>query len=104
MKRPTLQDFKKRLLKDPRSKALYDELDPEFALLGKMISARKAAGLTQEQVANKMKTKKANISRLEGSLIGPSPTLVTLQKYAEAVNCHLEINLIPDKLEREHSS
>ena len=97
MEKPTLKDFKKKILKDPKSKALYDELDPEFRLLGEMINARKVAGLTQEDIANKMKTKKTNISRLESNLITPSPTLKTLQKYAKAVNCQLKIKLVPIK-------
>jgi len=95
MGKPTLKDFKQKILKDPKSKALYNDLDPEFGLLGEMIHARKVAGLTQEDIAHKMKTKKANISRLEGNLITPSPTLKTLQKYAKAVNCQLTIHLTP---------
>ena len=41
----------------PEYKEKYDEAAPEFELLRKMLEARKRAGLTQEQVAEKMGTK-----------------------------------------------
>ncbi len=38
-------------------KEKYDEATPEFELLHKMLEVRKRAGMTQEQVAEKMGTK-----------------------------------------------
>lgn len=96
-KKSTLSDLKKKLLKNPKDKALYDSLDAEFKLLEQMIEARKEAGLSQADVAERMGTNKSNISRLENSMFqSPSPTLATLKKYAAAVDCHIEINLIPN--------
>lgn len=96
--RPTLENFKAKILKDPKDKALYESLDAEFKLLEQMIEARLHAGLSQDEVAQRMGTKKSNISRLENSLLhDPSPNLATLKKYAAAVNCHIEINLVPNE-------
>ena len=93
--RPTLEDFKEKILKDPEDKALYDELRAEYRLLEQMIDARLAAGLSQEDVAKRMGTKRENVSRFENSLLqNPSPNLATLKKYAAAVGCHVEINIV----------
>lgn len=92
--RPGLEDFKNKILKDPKSKKLYDELELEYQLLSEMLAARNEAGLTQEDVAERMGTKKSNISRLESNLLSHSPTFSTIKKYAAAVNCHVEIHLV----------
>ncbi|MFI4957170.1 MAG: helix-turn-helix domain-containing protein [Gammaproteobacteria bacterium] len=95
--RPTLDEFKEKLMKDPKDKALYASLESEYKLLEQMIEARLAAGLSQNDVAERMGTRKSNISRLENSCLqNPSPNLSTLKKYAAAVNCHIEINLVPN--------
>ncbi len=97
-KRPPLSELKNKLLKDKKNKMLYESLEAEFRLLEQMIEARNEAGLTQEEVADRMGTKKSNVSRLENSLLqDPSPTLATLKKYAAAVNCHIEINLVSNR-------
>ncbi len=97
-KRPTLDTFKAKLLKDEKDKALYASLEAEFKLLEQMIEARNNAGLTQEDVAQRMGTSKSNVSRLENSLLqNPSPNLSTLKKYAAAVDCHIEISLISNQ-------
>ena len=44
-------DFLTEQLKDPALKAEYDALEPEFSVIQAMIDARKAAGLTQKQLA-----------------------------------------------------
>lgn len=94
-KRPTLESLKAKLLSNAKDKALYESLEAEFRLLEQMIAARNEAGLTQEEVADRMGTQKSNVSRLENSLLQePSPKLSTLKKYAAAVNCHIEINLV----------
>ncbi|HST62684.1 MAG TPA: helix-turn-helix transcriptional regulator [Longimicrobium sp.] len=53
--------------------------------------AREAAGLTQQQVAERMGTKKSAISRLENN--AGDVRLSTLQRYAEAVGCRLVIDI-----------
>lgn len=101
MKKLSHTAFKKKLLSDPETLAAYDYLEEEYALLNEMLHARKRAGLTQEKIADKMHTSTSVVSRLE-SLPDPnktyhSPSLSTLKRYAKAVNCVLEIKLVPKK-------
>ena len=83
-------------MKDPAFKTEYDALEEEYQLLKEMLQARKRAKLTQEQVAKRMGTKAPAITRLESSLSSRkhSPSLSTLQRYAEAVGCVLQVKLI----------
>lgn len=53
--------------------------------------AREAAGLTQEQVAQKLGTKKSAISRMENH--AEDIRLSTLRAYAQAVGTQLHIQL-----------
>jgi HTH-type transcriptional regulator / antitoxin HipB len=53
--------------------------------------AREAAGMTQQQVAERMGTKKSAISRLENN--AGDVRLSTLQRYAEAVGRRIVIEV-----------
>ena len=74
----------------------FEQLNPEFQLLREMLRARRDAGLSQADIAERMGTKAPAITRLESALTSgrPSPSIATLKKYAEAVDCHLEIRLV----------
>jgi DNA-binding XRE family transcriptional regulator len=78
------------------------ERDEEFALnfeegytdfkIGVLLrQARKAAGLTQEEVARRLNTKKSAISRIENH--AHDVRLSTLRRYADAVGANLQIRL-----------
>lgn len=95
MSRPTLKSFKKEALKKKRVKDQYDDLAPAYEIRKKLIALRQEAGLTQEDVAEKLNTKKSNISRLESVNSDISPKLSTLTDYAEAVGYKLKIDFIP---------
>jgi DNA-binding XRE family transcriptional regulator len=83
-------------LEDEEFRKEYEALEPKYALIRELLSARKQSGMTQEAVANKIGTTKSAISRLEaGSKHAPSIT--TLRKYAEAVGCDLVIRLEPKR-------
>ena len=84
MSRPTFDDFKKKALENPDVKAAYEDLEPEFEFRRKLVEMRLAAGLTQEEMAKRMKTKKSNISRLEIASGKHSPKLATLKRYGFA--------------------
>lgn len=89
----THEEMINKWMKDPKFKRSYDDLADEFAVFDEMLLARKKAGLTQEDVAVRMGTKKSAVARLEasGGAKKHSPSLNTLRRYAEAVGCHLEI-------------
>jgi transcriptional regulator with XRE-family HTH domain len=92
-------ELREKALKKPRVAQAYKELEPEYSLLKRMLLARKHAGLSQSDVAKRMGTKPPAIVRLERSLStgAHSPSVFTLSKYAEAVNCRLDIKLIASK-------
>jgi DNA-binding XRE family transcriptional regulator len=88
--------FVKSMLAKPEVKAAYDALDEEFSALDALLTARKEAGLTQAQVAERMGTTTSAVSRLEASLASEkhSPSFATLRKYAAACGKSLRISLV----------
>jgi DNA-binding XRE family transcriptional regulator len=87
----TLQSLKHEALKNKDVKQEYDRLESEFTLIEQLISMRKEAGLTQEQLAQKMQTHKSNISRLEKE--NSNPSWKTLLKYANVCGFKLSLTL-----------
>jgi len=84
----SLQKLKAKALLNEAVNAEYEALHDEFALIDQLLKMRHAAGLTQEQVAERMGTRKSNISRLEK---GANATVATLEKYASACGYHLSV-------------
>jgi DNA-binding XRE family transcriptional regulator len=74
----------------------YDSLEFEYQVANQMLRARTRAGLTQDAVAARMGTTKSAISRLE-SAGKHAPSIATLRRYAQAVGCELQVNLVPQK-------
>lgn len=87
--------FLKNALKREGFRKTYEDLEEEYVLIREMLEARSKSGLTQEAVAESMRTTKSAVSRLE-SAGKHAPSLTTLRKYARAVGCHLEIKLVPN--------
>ncbi len=96
MPKSTFEKFKKKALSDPKVKAEYNTLKKTQQFRMKLIKIRKEAGLTIEQVAEKMHTKKGNISRFESVeyLQSHSPKLETLEHYANACGRQLKIDFV----------
>ncbi len=97
--KPVRIDSKKAIAKAklrPGFTQAWDELEEEYAALSALLNARKAAGLTQEALANKMGTTKSAVSRLESSLRSEkhSPSFSTLKKYANACGKKLVVQLV----------
>ena len=95
MTRPTFNDFKRKALKKPEVKREYNTLTAAYSLRKQLIEIRLKAGFTQEELAEILHTKKSNISRLESVNSKISPKLSTIEEYAKAVGCKLEINFVP---------
>jgi DNA-binding XRE family transcriptional regulator len=86
-----------KMLKNPAVHAEHDQLNrEEFAILDEILAARRAAGLSQAQVAERMGTKAPAIARLESALASGkhSPSLNTLRKYAAALGKRVEVHLV----------
>ncbi len=82
-----------RWRKDPRFKAAYDALEEEFALLSELFEARTKAGLSQSDIAKRMRTTQPAVARLEG--MAHRASLKTLKSYAAATGHRLRISLEP---------
>lgn len=80
-----------RINRDPEFAENYEEGFTDFRIGVVLRQAREAAGLTQEEVAKKLKTKKSAISRIENH--ADDIRLSTLQRYAKAVGANLQLRL-----------
>ena len=92
----THAQMKAKWMQDPAFRAEYERIErEEMPMFDAILAARKEAGLTQAQVAERMGTKAPAVARLENALITgtPSPSLSTLRKYAAALGKKLEVRL-----------
>ena len=84
-----------KMLKNSAVKAELHRLNrEELSILDEILAARKAAGLSQAQVAKRMGTQAPAIARLESALASGkhSPSLNTLRKYAAALGKRIELH------------
>ena len=70
----------------------FDSGYAEFKIGVLLRQARESAGLTQEQIAERIGTKKSVISRIENH--ADNVTLTTLKSYAKAVGWNVQIRLV----------
>jgi len=85
------QYIKKRKKKDLEFAESYDTGYRNFTIGVFLKQARKKAGLTQEDVAKKLHTKKSAISRMENH--AEDIRLSTLEKFANAIGKELIIRV-----------
>jgi len=83
------RELHKKWLKNPKYKAVYEELKPEFELAAAIIDTRGQAGLTQAELATRMNAPQSLVARLESG--AQNTTLKTLERFAKATNTHLRI-------------
>lgn len=81
--------YKKKLLKDPEFKKLYEESRPEFEIAKAIIRARIDNKITQKELAEKMNTTQSVISRVEQGRT--SPSIALLKRLAVALNTTLQV-------------
>ena len=80
-----------RQTRDAAFAELLDSLNPGSALRREMIAARVRAGLTQQELAQRMGTTQSTIARLERG--GRSPNIKTLRRLAEVTGSQLVVRL-----------
>ena len=86
-----LKEFEE-LLKDPVAKSAYDDFEREYAFRQKLAQARKSKNITQKELQNRTGLPQQSISRIEkGTTQKQSPTLRTLLRYIDAIDCELTI-------------
>lgn len=85
-------NIKRQLLEDKEIRKAYDKISPEFDLAQAIIEKRIEKGLTQAELARKIKTKQSAISRLESGTYNPS--LAFLEKVAKALDARVAVSLL----------
>ena len=91
-----VKELHRRWSKDPEYRAAYDTLDEEFGLAKALIEARTRAGLSQTQLARRMKTSQSYVARIEGGKVRPSTD--ALERFAQATRTRLRIKFEPEPL------
>lgn len=92
LKEYTFQDHLKESLQDPEFKKAWDDSEVEYQLACKLIEARLEKKLSQRDLAEKIHTSQAAISRIEG--MNGNPSLALLKRIAKALDVNLSIALI----------
>lgn len=92
--RKNLISFKrlhKDWMKNPEFKTEYKKLEPEFQIAKQIIAARLKQKISQEELAKKVGTDQAIVSRLE-NMVG-KPSIFLLERFARALNIQLNITI-----------
>lgn len=87
------EKVKRDLMKNPKFVEEYEKLQPEFAIAQAIIDARVNKKVSQQELAEKVGTGQAVISRLETA--NASPSLSLIKRVADALGLRAEIHLIP---------
>jgi len=95
-RRPSRDDLEayvaERAARNPDFPRLMDAAAERKRLLRDLAAARKAARLTQADVAARMKTSVSAVARLERGEM--NPTVATLQRFASAVGRRIDWRLV----------
>jgi len=97
-RRRTHEEMLAESMKDAAFRKAYKEAEQDFAFFDECVEARKRAGMTQGDVAKRMGTSIAAVSRIETAgdrNFRPSPSVLTIQRYAAALGCRLVLKLEP---------
>jgi len=85
-----IKDLHKRWMEDPAYRKAHQAVAPEFELARAVLQARAQAGLTQQELAQRMATTQSVIARLESGRVRPSTQ--TLDRLALATGTRLRIS------------
>ena len=99
----THKQLRAKALANPDVKAEFQGVRAEYAVLDEFLKIRAAKGLTQNQIAEKIGTTQSVIARLESGKSKHSPSIATLSRYAEALDCQLEIHLARKLNSKSHN-
>lgn len=91
MRKNRYTEFKKRVLMRPKVRESFEESLDVLRLAVSLAELRERRGLTQTQLAARLHTSPAVISRIEN---GGNVELKTLQKIAHALHAQLKIELV----------
>lgn len=87
----TLEDDLKERLKSPKFKKAWEESEPEYLLAKQLIEKRLAKKMSQRDLARKLNTSQAVISRIE--TMSANPSLSLLKRIARVLDSKLLLQL-----------
>ena len=82
----------KAMREDGEYRREYAALEEEFTLIEALLDARRKAGLTQAQVAERMGVTQPVVAKLEGGKSNVS--FATLKRYAHATGCKVKVEFV----------
>ena len=85
----TFEDHLKESLKDPEFRKIWKESEPEFLLAKELIKKRIEKKMSQRDLAKKLKTSQAVISRIE--TMNSNPSLSLLKRIAHVLGANLQV-------------
>jgi len=94
----TVEDLHRKWMQNGEYRQAHAALAPEFELVRALIQARTQAGLTQDQLAERMQTSQSFVARLESGRAKPSSK--TLERVAAATGTRLKISFVPEPVPR----
>ncbi len=89
----TLQEAISKEMENPKFRAEWEALEPEFQIIRAIIEGRDTKDLTQKQLSEATGITQADISRLENGTANPS--LRTLKRLAAGLGMRLKLEFIP---------
>lgn len=87
-----LEKLLKKQMEDPEFEKEWEDFQPELQLMHQIIGERIKQNLTQKELAEKMGTKQANISKIENG--NANPSLDFLKRLANSLGKKLEIKFV----------
>lgn len=77
-------------LADPEFRKVWEESEPEYVLAKELIKKRMERNLSQRELARKLNTSQAVISRIE--TMRANPSLALLKRIAKVLNTGLQVS------------
>ena len=90
--------LREEALRDPEVRAAYEKRRLAFELGQQVRTMRERAGLTQEELADRIHSTQGTIARLEAG--GREPAVSTLARIAAALEARVEVRLFPRTSQR----
>ena len=85
------EELHRKWMKDPGYRREYEKLETEFQIARQIIGARIKQKMSQEELAKKVGTGQAVISRLEG--MNGKPSISLLERIARALNIKIRVTI-----------
>lgn len=96
------KDYWAKQMADPEFRRVYEEEAAKKKLWLQLVEARQEAGLTQEEVAQRMGVSQAQVARIEKRGYD-AYTLRTLRRYVEALGDEFDLRVAVTKADKNEA-